>query len=71
MWKQRSRDRWITKGDQNTSYFHRIANGKHRRNVIKELSVEVAVLSSDEELLGGVSSFYKKHFSKGPSLCYS
>jgi hypothetical protein len=27
-WSQRSREQWLLKGDNNTEYFHRCANGK-------------------------------------------
>lgn len=30
-WIQKTHENWILKGDQNTAYFHRIANGKKRK----------------------------------------
>lgn len=32
-WHRRSSEMWLVKGDINTVYFHRIANGKEGRNV--------------------------------------
>ena len=30
-WFQKSHQRWLLQGDQNTSYFHRVANGRRRK----------------------------------------
>ena len=37
MWLQRSRIAWLKEGDQNTSYFHRQAVWRARKNKIKKL----------------------------------
>lgn len=36
-WMQKSHQNWILKGDQNTAYFYRIANGRRRKNTIYNL----------------------------------
>jgi hypothetical protein len=33
-WHRRSNSNWLLKGDNNTSYLRRIANGKKRKNTI-------------------------------------
>lgn len=39
-WKQRSRVQWLTKGDMNTTFFHRLASNHKRRNTISRLEGE-------------------------------
>jgi mannosylglycoprotein endo-beta-mannosidase len=36
-WHQRSHARWLLQGDQNTSYFHKIANGRKMKNTLYSL----------------------------------
>ncbi|XP_057791239.1 uncharacterized protein LOC131008372 [Salvia miltiorrhiza] len=37
MWKQRSGADWLEEGDRNTGYFHKVAEGRKKRNHIKEI----------------------------------
>ncbi|GLT99814.1 hypothetical protein SLE2022_172280 [Rubroshorea leprosula] len=37
IWKQKSRSNWVRLGDQNTRYFHKIANGRKAQNSISGL----------------------------------
>lgn len=32
-WIQKSHSNWILHGDQNTAYFHRVANGRKRKTL--------------------------------------
>jgi hypothetical protein len=32
LWQQRSREQWLLQGDNNTSFFHRVANGRKRKS---------------------------------------
>ena len=36
-WLQQSHERWLLKGDLNTDYYHKIANGRKRKNTIHSL----------------------------------
>ena len=38
-WLQQSHERWLLKGDMNTSYYHKIANGRKRKNTIHSLKM--------------------------------
>lgn len=37
MWTQRAKAHWLKRGDDNTAYFHRLANGRRRTNQISSL----------------------------------
>ena len=39
-WYQRSKAKFILQGDSNTRYFHNVANGRHRKNLIHSLHQE-------------------------------
>lgn len=64
MWKQRSKERWIEEGDQNTSYFHKVSSGRKRRNFIKEVEVDGFLCSGEAEVTSGSTSFFKSLFSR-------
>ena len=36
-WLQRSHETWLLKGDSNTEYFHKCANGRKRKNLVISL----------------------------------
>jgi hypothetical protein len=36
-WYQRAHVRWLLEGDQNTAYFHRVANGMKMKNALHSL----------------------------------
>jgi hypothetical protein len=63
-WYKRSHEEWLLKGD-NTEFFHRIANGKKRKNTIFSLQGEGGVVEGDENLVSLATNFYKELF--GPS----
>ena len=58
MWKQRSRNAWLKKGDNNTKYFHCQANQRNRRNHILGLEDEDGVCIEDEATMGKVTKRY-------------
>lgn len=57
-WHQRSRICWMKEGDKNTKFFHRIANGRRRRNQIEEITDEEGVKWVEEEDIERVFELY-------------
>lgn len=39
-WHQKSKIKWVREGDVNSKFFHKTANGRRRKSLIKELEVE-------------------------------
>lgn len=64
-WHKRSSENWILKGDNNTEFFHRIANGRRRKNVIFSLQHLGQQIRGTPELLNHATHFYKELF--GPA----
>uniref|UniRef100_A0A2N9F9F3 Reverse transcriptase domain-containing protein n=1 Tax=Fagus sylvatica TaxID=28930 RepID=A0A2N9F9F3_FAGSY len=61
--RQKSRALWLREGDNNTRFFHRIANSNHRFNTIGRLSINGAVTSDQEEIGEGLVNFYSHLFT--------
>ena len=64
-WKLRSHDRLLHEGDINAKYFHRLANGRKRRNIILQMEDGDKVVEGDVELLAHATDYYKDLF--GPA----
>lgn len=64
-WHKRSSENWILKGDNNTEFFHRVANGRRRKNVIFSLQHLGQQIRGTPELLNHATQFYKELF--GPA----
>jgi hypothetical protein len=64
-WYKRSHENWLLKGDNNTSFFHRIANGKKRKQTIYSLQDGDVNISGDENLLKHATEYYKCLFGPG------
>ena len=59
---QKSHENQLLKGDRNTDYFHRIVNGRRRRNTIFSLSCGDEVIEGTNNLLKHATEFYKDLF---------
>ena len=58
-WLQRSREKELLEGDDNTKYYHSKANGRRRRNIIVCLHQEDGVVEGQENLKKYITNFYK------------
>ena len=63
---ERSHETWLLKGDNNTTYFHRCANGRKRKNTIISLEKDGICIEGDENLLKHASEYYSERFGPVP-----
>jgi hypothetical protein len=65
MWKQRSQIDWLREGDKNTSYFHRRATWREKKNRIVSLKDENGkICKSQEDLKNTACSFFNDLYLK-------
>lgn len=50
-WYNRSHETWLHKGDNNTSFFHKCANGRKRKTTILSLEKDGELIEGDENFL--------------------
>ncbi|KAG5598400.1 hypothetical protein H5410_029770 [Solanum commersonii] len=67
-WRQRSRVQWIKNYDNNTKYFHRMANAHRRFNLIDILKVEGAEVTDLEEIKNSIVSFYQELYKENTKI---
>ncbi|XP_057792367.1 uncharacterized protein LOC131009155 [Salvia miltiorrhiza] len=66
MWKQRSRADWLAEGDRNTGFFHRIAEGRKKRNFIREIhGADGTKVRKQEKLDEAFRSHFQELFYSG------
>ena len=65
-WFQKSHKKWLLQGDQNTSYFHRVANGRKRKNNMLSLKDGEVNIEGTNNLLKHATDFYKNLFGPAP-----
>jgi hypothetical protein len=58
-WYQRSKARFILKGDSNTRYVHGIANGRHRKKWIHFLVQEEELIEGHEQIKSYITNYIK------------
>jgi len=64
-WYKRAHAKWLHQGDNNTEFFHRIANNRKRRNTIISLKEGDSTIEGASNLVNHATEFYKKLF--GPA----
>lgn len=64
-WHARCHEQWLLKGDNNTKYFHKIANGRKRKNTVISLESEGNIIEGDENLLNHATAYYSELFGPG------
>jgi hypothetical protein len=64
-WHNRCHEEWLLKGDNNTKYFHRIANGRKRKNTVISLEHDGNIIKGDENLLKQATDYYTNLFGLG------
>jgi len=70
-WFKRSHETWLHKGDNNTDYFHRIANGRRRRSTIISLTDGDQEIVGTPQLLEHATNYYKSLFGPASSSTIS
>jgi hypothetical protein len=57
-WRQKSRALWLKEGDNNTNFFHHLANSNRRRNYLGSLEVDGSFFEDKENIKTQVVQFY-------------
>lgn len=66
-WFKRSHETWLHKGDNNTDYFHKVANGRKRKGAIFSLQDGDNTIEGDQNLLNRATNYYKDLFGSADS----
>lgn len=64
-WYERRHSNWLLKGDNNTSFFHKCANGRKRKNNIIRLIKDGQTIEGVDNLLQHATEYYAELF--GPN----
>ena len=65
-WYKRSHSKWLHEGDNNTEFFHRMANGKKRKNTIISFMDGNDVIEGESNLCNHATEFYKNMYGPTP-----
>ena len=63
-WKQKSRVLWLKEGDNNTKFFHKIANSYQRYNYMKLVEVDGIAYEKALEVREKVVQFYESLYQE-------
>jgi hypothetical protein len=70
-WFQRAKTKDLLEGDNNTKYFHMVANGKRRKTRIFQLEQEGEVIEGKENLKFFITKYYKDLFGSSQRNSFS
>ena len=59
-WYERAKVKTLLEGDDNTRFFHLVANGKHRKQHIYRLENDQGAVVGDDQLKSHITQYYKK-----------
>jgi hypothetical protein len=65
-WKARSKDQWLREGDLNTSYFHKIASNRKKKNLILNMEIDGEQCESLPLIEAHIINYYKQLFGEAP-----
>ena len=63
-WRQKSRVFWLKEGDNNTKYFHKMANSNRRRNYMKKVEVDGTIHENVVDIRDNVVCFYENLYQE-------
>jgi hypothetical protein len=64
-WFSRSSEKWLLEGDNNTAYFHHVANERRRKNTMYSLKKDDIHIQGTADLLTHATEYYKMLFGPG------
>ena len=63
-WRQKSKALFIKEGDNNTRFFHRIANSHRQINQIRGVEVDGVLFEEESDVMDQVVDFYKRLYQE-------
>ena len=68
-WRQKSQVLFVKEGDNNTHFFHRVANSHRRTNHIRGIEVGGVLYEDEEEVCSKVVHFYQGLYTESDTWC--
>ena len=63
-WRQKSRAMFLKEGDNNTRFYHRLANSHRRANTMRGVEVDGIIYEADSNIQDQVVGFYKSLYQE-------
>ena len=68
-WRQKSHALFVKEGDNNTCFFHRLANSHRNANLIKRLEVEGVLYEDEADVHSQLVPFYQGLYEETEVRC--